>query len=185
MTIETQFDELIKAIKDNYNLKDSIQQAADMIINSIEQGGKILICGNGGSAADSQHIAAELVGKYEKKRKALPAIALTTDSSILTALSNDDNFLNVFSKQVEGLGKEGDVLMCITTSGNSENLIRAIKQAKKQGLKTIGFNGNTGGPMKGLTDVEVFVKHNRTSRIQEVQHLAYHIICGIIEDHFS
>lgn len=180
-----QFDELINAIKDNTHLADKIELAANIIIESFENGGKLLICGNGGSAADAQHIAAELVGKYERKRKALPAIALTTDTSFLTAWSNDDSYENVFSKQIEGLGKQGDVLLGISTSGNSENIIRALKQAKGQGMKTISLNGKDGGQMKGMADIELLVKHNRTARIQEVHHLVYHILCGLIEEHFS
>ena len=183
--ITNQFEELIKAIKDNQSIANNIDRAATLIIDSIEGGGKLLICGNGGSAADAQHISAELLGKYEKKRKALPAIALTTDTSMLTAWSNDDAFENVFSKQVEGLGKKDDVLLGISTSGNSENVIKALKLAKDMGLKTISLNGKDGGRMKGMADVEILIKHNRTSRIQEVHHLVYHIICGLIEEHFS
>jgi len=183
--IKKQFEEHIEAVKKNYHLMDKIELAANTVVESLKNSGKLLVCGNGGSAADAQHITAELVGKYEKKRRALAAIALTTDTSMLTAWSNDDCFENVFAKQVEGLGKKDDVLIGISTSGNSENVIRALKAAKKLGLKTISFLGRDGGRTKGMTDIELIVNSNRTSRIQEVHELCYHIMCGLIEDNFS
>ncbi|MBU1854343.1 MAG: D-sedoheptulose 7-phosphate isomerase [Nanoarchaeota archaeon] len=183
--IEEQFEEHIELVKQNLGLIKKIDLAAAKIISCIEKGGKVLIAGNGGSAADSQHIAAELIGRYEKERVALSAISLTTDTSILTAWSNDDCFENIFSRQIEGLGKKGDVFIGITTSGNSENIIRAVKKAKEKNMTTIVFLGKNGGKMKGLADVELLVVSNRTSRIQEIHMLCYHILCGLIEESFS
>jgi len=182
--IKKQFDEHITAVKDNFDLAEKVENASRLIIDALKNEKKILICGNGGSAADAQHIAAELMGKYEKMRPALAAVALTTDTNMLTAWSNDDCYENVFSRQVEGLGAKGDVLIGISTSGNSENIIRAMTAAKKKGLKTISFIGKDGGNMKGLADVEIHIKHDRTSRVQEVQELCYHIMCGAVENAF-
>ena len=180
--IEKQFTEHIKAVEDNKQLIAKVEEAANLIVKSLKRGGKVLICGNGGSAADAQHIAAELLGKYEKMRPGMAAIALTTDTSFLTAWSNDDCYENIFSRQVGSLGKKGDVLIAISTSGNSENVIRALKVAEKKGLKTITFLGKDGGRMKGIGNVELLVKHNRTCRIQEVHELCYHVMCGLVEE---
>ena len=183
--VKKQFEEHQKAVEENKYLIKEIVAAYELISKSISQGGKILICGNGGSAADAQHIAAELMGKFEKMSKALPVIALSTDTSFLTAWSNDDCYDNVFSRQVEGLGNQGDVLIGISTSGNSGNIIKAVETAKSKDMKIINFLGKDGGKMKGSGDVELIVKHNRTCRIQEVHELCYHIMCGLIEDKFS
>ena len=184
-SIKNQFDEHLEIVKKNIHLIEQIELTAEIIIECYKNEKKVLICGNGGSAADAQHISTELVGKYEKYRKALAAIALSTDTSMLTAWSNDDCYENIFSRQVEGLGKKGDVLIVISTSGNSENVIRALNKAKKLGLKTIAFLGKDGGKTKGLADVELIVDSDRTCRIQELHELCYHIICGLVEDNFS
>lgn len=161
----------------------SIIKAVDAIFNALNNKKKILICGNGGSAADSQHIAAELVIRMTKpNRPPVAAIALTTDTSILTAGGNDIGFENIFSRQVEALGQEGDILIAISTSGNSENVNRAIEEAKRKKMTTIGFLGKDGGASKNLVDIPIVVPVNDTQRIQEGHITISHIICGIIEN---
>jgi len=160
-----------------------ILSAVDMLANAFRNGKKLLLCGNGGSAADAQHIATELVIRlsHEFKRPALPAIALTTDSSNLTAGGNDIGFENTFARSVEALGNEGDVLIGISTSGNSENVLRAIKKAKEKGLQVIGLLGNNGGRIKDFCDVSIVVPSNHIGRIQEGHITIGHIICGLVE----
>ncbi len=159
-----------------------IIDAVGAIIRSYEGGGKVLLCGNGGSAADSQHIATELVIRMSNPdRPSLAAIALTTDSSMLTAGGNDLGFENIFARQVEGLGRKGDVLIAISTSGKSENVNRAIKEAKKRGLTVIGFLGKGGGASKALVDIPIVIPSDDTQRIQEGHITAAHIICGLLE----
>jgi len=160
-----------------------ILKAVDAMIRTYRSGGKVLICGNGGSAADSQHIAAELVIRMTMPdRPALPAVALTTDSSMLTAGSNDLGFENVFARQVEGLGNKGDILIAISTSGQSENVNRAIREAKQKRMTVIGFLGKDGGTSKDLVDIPVIIPSYDTQRIQEGHITVAHIICGIIEN---
>ena len=168
--------------------KEFVFEYAEDIVNlgilmakRLEMGYKILICGNGGSAADSQHFAAEIVGRFEKNRKAFPAIALTTDTSALTAIGNDYGFDNVFSRQVEALGQKGDILIGISTSGNSKNIIKAVEKAKEMNLFTVGFLGKDGGKLKDIVDKAFIVKHNNTARIQEVHLTLEHTLCKIIE----
>ena len=163
------------------NLADVIAKAAGTIIASYQNGGKLLLCGNGGSAADAQHIAGELVGRFLKERKALSAIALTTDTSILTALANDYSVEKIFARQVEAHGKTGDVLLAISTSGNSANIIQAVETAKTSGVKTIGLLGKGGGKMKGKCDIEIIIPSENTQRIQEAHITIGHIICGLVE----
>ncbi len=147
--------------------------------------GKILWCGNGGSAGDAQHLATELMGGMTSHdRKPISSIALTTDTSFITAWSNDTDFESIFSRQIQGLGKEGDVLVAISTSGNSSNIIAAIKQAKYKGLKTISFTGKTGGKLNGLSDITIYVPSENTQRIQEGHIMIGQIICGLLEDDF-
>jgi len=161
-----------------------IARAAAMIIEGVKSGGKVLICGNGGSAADSQHIAAELVGRFKRERKALPALALTTDTSIITSLANDYSFEEIFARQLEALGSAGDILILISTSGNSPNLIRAAGTARQQNLKTIALLGRDGGELAGKTDLALIVPASETDRIQEGQSVIYHIICDLVEEAF-
>ena len=163
------------------NIKQ-ISQAAQTILDALQGGHKIFFFGNGGSAADSQHIAAEFIGRFQKERKSLPAIALTTDSSILTALGNDYGFEVVFARQLEGLGQKNDVAVAISTSGNSKNIIEGLKQAKKMGIKTISFIGRDGGEQKNHSDISVIVPSNSTARIQESQICVAHTICDIVEN---
>jgi len=159
-----------------------VARAARMIIDSMRSGGKLLIFGNGGSAADAQHIAAELAFRMGRERDALPALALTTDTSMLTAISNDLSFDFVFSRQIQAVGREGDVVLAISTSGNSPNVIEAVKQARQIGIKTIGLLGAGGGKARAMVDLPLIVPHNETPRIQEVHIAAGHIICQLIED---
>lgn len=159
-----------------------VARAARMIIDSMRAGGKLLIFGNGGSAADAQHIAAELAFRMGRERKALPALALTTDTSMLTAISNDLSFDFIFSRQIQAVGREGDVVLAISTSGNSVNVIEAVKQARAMGIKTIGLLGAGGGKARAMVDLPLIVPHDETPRIQEVHIAASHIICQLIED---
>ncbi len=159
-----------------------VARAAQMIIGSMRAGGKLLIFGNGGSAADAQHIAAELAFKMGRERAALAALALTTDTSLLTAISNDRSFDFVFARQIQALGRRGDVALAISTSGNSPNVIEAVKQAHEMGIKTIGLLGAGGGKVAELVDLPLVVPHSDTPRIQEVHIAASHIICRLIED---
>ncbi|NQT28043.1 MAG: D-sedoheptulose 7-phosphate isomerase [Candidatus Omnitrophica bacterium] len=163
----------------------TITKIASLFIKSLEAGGKIIFIGNGGSAADAQHLAAELIGRFMKNRKALAAIALTTDTSILTAVANDFGFDQIFSRQVEGLAKKEDLLIVISTSGKSKNIIKAIEKAKTIGLKSVGFLGKDGGDVKGLVNIDLTISLDSTQSIQEMHILAGHIICGIVEDYFG
>ncbi len=161
---------------------ESIEKAAELLISSINAGGKILWCGNGGSAADAQHLATELMGGMsDHDRMPIPSIALTTDSSFITAWSNDTDFDSIFSRQVQGLGEKGDVLVGISTSGNSENVINALKQAKYKNLKTIAFAGKTGGSLDGIADITIKVPSDNTQRIQESHIMIGQILCSLIE----
>jgi len=159
-----------------------VEQAAKLSLEALEKGNKILLCGNGGSAADAQHIAAELSGRFKKPRVALSAIALTTDTSALTAIGNDYGFEYIFARQVEALAKEGDILIAISTSGDSQNIINAAKRAKKIGCKIITLSGKGGGELKTLGDINIVVDSNNTPRIQEVHILIGHMICAIIDE---
>jgi len=159
-----------------------VARAAQMIIEAIRAGGKLLIFGNGGSAADAQHIASELAFKMGRERAALPALALTTDTSLLTAISNDSNFDFVFARQIQALGRKGDIALAISTSGNSPNVIEAIKEAHSMEIGSIGLLGAGGGKAAGLVDLALVVPHDETPRIQEVHIVIGHIICRLIED---
>ena len=165
-------------------LSKPIAQAISAIVASLTSGGKVLACGNGGSAADAQHFSAEFVGRFERERPELAAIALTTDTSILTAVGNDYAFDAVFSRQVRALGQPGDVLLAITTSGNSSNILAAVEAAHARDMVVIGMTGRDGGKMGHMlreTDVHICVPHPRTARIQEVHILALHCICDGVD----
>ena len=181
-------DEIIKTIKEtsnlilnSKNLSEKIEKAINEIIKCFSTGNKIIIFGNGGSAADAQHIVAEFIGRFQKERKSLPAIALTTDSSIITALANDYSYDIIFSRQCESLVKKGDVIIGISTSGNSKNVEKGIKTAKSMGAVTIGLLGSNGGTISNIVDIPIIVESTNTARIQEVHRVIYHIICGIVE----
>ena len=163
------------------NLAD-IEKATAIVTEALKQGNKILIAGNGGSAADSQHFAAELVGRFEKDRKGLSCIALTTDTSIITAWTNDCGFESLFTRQIETLGKEGDVFIGISTSGNSENILKAVNCAKGLGIKTISLLGRDGGRIKGKADLDIVVHSQSTARVQECHITILHIIAELIEN---
>ena len=167
------------------SIGSALEVAANICIDSLKQGGKILIFGNGGSAADAQHIAAELVGRYKLERKGLSAIALSTDTSSLTAIANDYGYEHVFDRQIEALANPEDVAVGISTSGNSDNVINALKLAKKIGCKSIGLSGKSGGVMNKLCDVNLIIPAVDTARIQEMHILLGHIICHLIEIEFS
>lgn len=160
---------------------DVIADAAQLLIACYQRGGKLIAAGNGGSAADAQHIAAELVGRFKKERRALPALALTANTSILTALGNDYGYDVIFSRQVEAYGAKGDVLLAISTSGNSPNIIAAVTRAKTMGIRTIAFTGRGGGALKGLTECAIVVPSQDTQRIQEAHITIGHILCDIVE----
>jgi D-sedoheptulose 7-phosphate isomerase len=165
-------------------LPESVAQAVVAIVDCLRSGGKVMACGNGGSAADAQHFAAELIGRFERERQELAAIALTTDTSILTAVGNDYSYDEVFSKQVRGLGKKGDILLGISTSGNSKNVVKAIEAAKKIGLNIIALTGNGGGKIASLlevNDIHLCVPSNRTARIQETHLVLLHGLCDGVD----
>ena len=162
----------------------SVVAVADAIVKSLKQGGSVLVFGNGGSAADAQHFAAELLGRYEKDRRAWPAVALTTDTSALTAIGNDYGFDRVFARQIEGLGRTGDVAIGISTSGNSANVLRAIEAANERGLITVALTGR-GGEAGQTARLQVRVDEERTARIQEVHATVLHIICELVESDLS
>ena len=158
-----------------------IEAAGRLIWNALESGNKILLCGNGGSAADAQHIAAELVGRYEQQRRAFPAISLTTDTSALTAVSNDYGYEKVFARQVEALAVAGDVLIAISTSGKSPSVIKAAEQARSSGCRTIALTGGRGEPLAGSCDLAVIVPSDRTSRVQEAHITIGHLWCEMVD----
>jgi D-sedoheptulose 7-phosphate isomerase len=167
-------------------LGDEIKQIAHHLIECFEKNHKILLCGNGGSAADAQHLAAEMTGRYlAKNRRALPAIALTTDTSALTALGNDFGFQEIFSRQVRALGQKGDVLIGISTSGNSENVIKAFQIAHELGMTSVLLSGNDGGKLKLYADYNLIVPSGETPRIQELHITIGHILCELIDNHFA
>jgi len=184
-TIENEFSEHLKVAKNMSTLTSQVEIAAQLCIDGLQNGGKILIFGNGGSAADAQHIAAELVGRYKVDRKGLPAIALTTDTSALTSIGNDYGYDRVFDRQVEALANEGDVAIGISTGGSSSNVISGLKTAKELGCKLIGFSGRDGGEMNTLCDINLVVPAKDTPRIQEMHIVIGHTICHLIDLEFD
>jgi D-sedoheptulose 7-phosphate isomerase len=162
-----------------------IEKTAKVIISCVEKGGTIYICGNGGSAADAQHIAGELIGRFLKNRKSLPAVALSTDTSVMTSIANDYGFENIFAKQVEGLVRKGDCLWALSASGSSPNVIKAAGLAGKRGAKIIAFTGRKNSRLEKIADVCLCCENEKTFAVQEMHQLAYHIICGLVEAHFA
>ncbi|MCG2676591.1 D-sedoheptulose 7-phosphate isomerase [bacterium] len=162
-------------------LAEEIAEASQWVIECFGRGGKVLLFGNGGSAADAQHIATELVCRFQKERKALPALALSTNSSLVTAQTNDLGFKTVFSRQIEAWAKKGDIAIAISTSGNSPNILEGVKKAKELGMRTIGFIGKGGGELKNLVDLPLIVPSDDVPRIQEVHITIGHIICHLVE----
>ena len=171
-------DVLKKSLK---SLSKKIEESSDVIAKSLLSGGTIFWCGNGGSAADSQHIAAEFVGRFKKNRKPLRSIALTTDSSVLTCIANDYSYEEIFSRQLSGLGRDGDTLVVITTSGESKNIKQVLLQAKKMKIKTIALLGKKGGACKDYADIPLIIQSDTTARIQEIHILIEHLLCELVE----
>jgi len=174
--------EIKRALLSDAHFEDMVAQAALQIVKALCSGGKVIFCGNGGSAADAQHLAAEFTGRYLKERSALPALALHANTSALTAIGNDYGFDRVFARQMEGLGKEGDVAVGISTSGNSPNVLRALEVAKSKSIYTVALTGASGGKMKEVADCTICVPSEETPRIQECHILTGHIICEIAEE---
>ena len=165
-------------------LQHFIYTAGVIVTEALEAGNKILLCGNGGSAADAQHIAAELTGRYKVERRGLPAIALTTDTSALTAIANDYGYEQVFARQIEALARSGDVIIGISTSGNSPNVVYALERAKEIGCKAIGLSGKGGGEMNNVCDLNIIVPSDDTARIQEMHILIGHILCQLVDNEY-
>lgn len=178
----TQSRDVVQATLDSPEFLQSLEQCVDAIATSLENGGKLLTCGNGGSAGDAQHIAGEFVSRLMYDRPPTAAIALTVDSSVMTAVANDYGYEHVFSRQVLGLGNPGDVLLAISTSGNSPSIIRAMEAARTKGMLVISFTGETGGKMPPLSDIVVHAPTNSTPFIQQVHIMAAHIVCGLVEE---
>lgn len=183
--IKNLIQESIRAKQIIYESEDiisSIKKAVKVILEAFSNNHKLLVCGNGGSAADAQHIAAEFVGRFQREREGLAAVALTTDSSILTSIANDYDFKVIYQRQIEALGKKGDVLLGISTSGNSENIGLAFEFAKSKGITTIGLLGKDGGKIKNNADLYIIVPGSQTPRIQESHIMIGHIICQLVEE---
>ncbi len=177
----TQSVAVLSAVLNDETIHAAVVEAGKLITDAMKAGRKLMVCGNGGSAADSQHLVAEFVSRLTVDRPALRAIALTTDTSILTAIGNDFSYDRVFERQVEALGLEGDVLLAISTSGNSKNCVAALKLAHSMGIHTVSYTGNGGGAMKALSDINVIVPSNITMNIQESHLTLEHILCMIVE----
>ena len=193
MNREKALQEILKSFQTGTDLRNQVAQdcsenivdAAVLITQCLRSGGKVLFFGNGGSAADAQHLAAEFVGRFQIERRPLPAIALTTDASILTAVGNDYGFEQIFTRQVQALGRPGDVAIGISTSGNSANVISAIKQAAQQDLKTIGLTGKDGGFLAKAVDVSIIIASTNVARVQECHITIGHILCELVENDLS
>ena len=183
--IEETLKQSTKIISELHDLSNEIDKTVNLIINALTKNKKIIIFGNGGSAADAQHIAAEFLGRYKIKRKSIPAIALTSNSSTTTAIANDYDFSDVFSRQCESLVSKDDIVIGISTSGNSENVIKGLKTSKKNGGLTIGLLGNNGGKIKNIVDISLVVNATSVPRIQEAHRVIYHIICEIVEEELA
>jgi len=179
------FEESIKVVTESKKLNDSINDTVDTITKCLENNNKVVIFGNGGSAADAQHVAAEFIGRYLTERESLPAIALTTDTSILTAISNDYGFEKVFSRQCDSLVKKGDVVIAISTSGKSSNVINGILTSKRKGALIVILTGANGENLKNLADNFILIPSKSTPRIQEAHRIILHIICELVEKNYS
>jgi D-sedoheptulose 7-phosphate isomerase len=179
--LNTTIDNSVRTLESLKTLGREVSRAADLIEQCLRAGNKLLVCGNGGSATDASHFATELVVRFARDRRALPAICLSGDIGILTATGNDYGFNEIFARQVAAFGIADDVLVCLTTSGKSKNVIRALEEAKARKLKTIAFLGRDGGSTLGMADVELLIKSDSTARIQEAHHLLLHVLCEIVE----
>ena len=179
--LDRAINDSVRTLESLKNLEREVSRAADLIEQCLRTGNKLLVCGNGGSAADASHFATELVARFAKDRRALPAICLASDSGILTAAGNDYGFDEIFARQVSAFGVPGDVLICLTTSGESKNVMRALQEAKEHQMKTIAFLGRDGGSTVGIADLDLLVKSDSTARVQEAHQLLLHVLCEIIE----
>lgn len=180
-----ELEETLALLKENKELQENYNRAGDLLVQCVNLGKRIYLCGNGGSAADAQHIAAEFVGRFEGERRPLAAIALTTDTSALTAIGNDYGYEEVFARQISGLGQHGDVLIAISTSGNSQNVLKAVMAAKAKGIHVIGLTGHGGGAMRNHTDILLNIEAKRTSKIQECHILLMHSLCKFVDNSIS
>ncbi len=176
--------EHLKLFEKLHIVSENYQNLVKEFKETLNNGNKIIVAGNGGSATDAQHFAAELVGRFEKERKGLPAIDITSNASSITSIGNDYNFESVFSRQISALGKKGDLLLVISTSGNSKNIINAVKTAKLMGIKSCGLLGKGGGLVQNELEISIVIPHSKTSRIQEAQLFILHTLCGEIDDFF-
>ena len=174
-------DDLVRTLESLKNLEPEVTRATGLIEECLRAGNKLLVCGNGGSATDASHFATEFVVRFAKDRRAFPAICLASDAGILTAAGNDYGFDEIFARQVAAFGAEGDVLICLTTSGKSKNVVRALQEAKARRMKTIAFLGRDGGSTVGIADLDLLVKSDSTARVQEAHQLLLHVLCEIIE----
>jgi len=174
-------DDLVRTLESLKNLEPEVTRATGLIEECLRAGNKLLVCGNGGSATDASHFATEFVVRFAKDRRAFPAICLAGDAGILTAAGNDYGFDEIFARQVAAFGAQGDVLICLTTSGKSKNVVRALQEAKARQMKTIAFLGRDGGSTVGIADLDLLVKNDSTARVQEAHQLLLHVLCEIIE----
>ncbi len=180
--IEATFDEIAANFESLKARADEVARAAEVLIEALRTGNKVMFCGNGGSAADAQHLAAELMGRFLKDRRPLPAVALTVDTSALTAIANDYAYADVFARQLSGIGRPGDVLVAISTSGNSANVLAALERAREMGIAAIGLTGADGGRMPGHCEACIRVPATRTDHVQEMHIAVGHVLCGLIEE---
>ena len=178
-------DDSTRTLESLKSLEPQMAKAADLIEQCLRAGNKLLVCGNGGSAADAAHFATELVVRFAKDRRSYPAICLASDGGLLTAAANDYGFDEIFSRQVTAFGRRGDVLICLTTSGKSKNVVRALEEAKARKLKTIAFLGRDGGSTIGMADIDLLVRSDSTARIQEAHQLVLHVLCEVVESHLD
>jgi len=178
-------DDSTRTLESLKSLEPQMAKAADLIEQCLRAGNKLLVCGNGGSAADAAHFATELVVRFAKDRRSYPAICLASDGGLLTAAANDYGFDEIFSRQVTAFGRRGDVLICLTTSGRSKNVVRALEEAKARKLKTIAFLGRDGGSTIGMADIDLLVRSDSTARIQEAHQLVLHVLCEVVESHLD
>jgi len=174
-------NDLVRTLESLKNLEPEVTRATGLIEECLRAGNKLLVCGNGGSATDASHFATEFVVRFAKDRRAFPAICLAGDAGILTAAGNDYGFDEIFARQVAAFGAQGDVLICLTTSGKSKNVVRALQEAKARQMKTIAFLGRDGGSTVGIADLDLLVKSDSTARVQEAHQLLLHVLCEIIE----
>ncbi|PYJ26121.1 MAG: phosphoheptose isomerase [Verrucomicrobia bacterium] len=178
-------DDSTRTLESLKSLEPQMAKAADLIEQCLRAGNKLLVCGNGGSAADAAHFATELVVRFAKDRRSYPAICLASDGGLLSAAGNDYGFDEIFARQVTAFGRPGDVLICLTTSGKSKNVVRALEEAKARKLKTIAFLGRDGGSTIGMADIDLLVRSDSTARIQEAHQLVLHVLCEVVESHLD